>query len=198
MVLLGGALLLGIGSWWYRYEAAHRASQFWGPVASRLIAQGEGFEALTLQPESDKSLAAQVSAALKQPTNLDHARGQAHLRHALMSDSNYLWDQPLESSEVKWQWVLRFYEDDRQVLALLSDDLKAIGKLDAAGERVAAFSCEPMAGSVETYFVEIGLIEKSESDVEAGAEPDVETEDASTAESGTAKLQAVGAGEIAE
>lgn len=185
MVLLGGALLLGACSWWYRYEAAHRASQFWGPVASRLIAQGEGFEALTLQPESDESLAAQVAAALAEPTNLDHARGQAHLRHALMSDSNYFWDQPLESSEIEWKWVLRFYEGDQQVLALLTEDLKAIGKVDAAGERVAAFPCEPMTSSVEAYFVAIGLIEKSE--------PDVETENASTA-----KPPAVGAGEIAE
>ncbi len=170
LFLLGGALLLGAGSWWYRYSAAHRASQFWGPEASRLIAEGQGFEVLTLQPGSGESLAVQVSESLEKPTNLDHARGQAHLRHALMTDFNYVWSTPLESSTIKWQWSLRFFEGDRQVLALLSSDLKAIGKIDASASQVDALSCEPVAESMTAYFEAVGLLAKPQTPASTSAE----------------------------
>ncbi len=157
LALVGIALLLGVTSWWYRYEAAHRASQFWGPVASRLIAQGEGFEAIT-----------QDAAGNETRTDLGSARGQAHLRHAFMSDSNFAWDKPVDAAAIEWRWTLRFYKGnadegntgDEQAKVLLSADLKTIGKRDPATKEVKAFPCEPMTDSLTAYFEAVGLLEK--------------------------------------
>jgi len=150
LALLGMALLLGVTSWWYRYETARQASQFWGPEASRLIAESEGLEAVE-----------QVSRDQQIRTDLSKARGQAHLRHAFMSDRNIVWDKPLEDKVIHWQWQLRFHEAGREAWVLLSDDLKAIGKRAAPAGAVLSFSCEPMTTSLAAYFQAVGLLDKS-------------------------------------
>jgi len=161
LALAGLALLLGATSWWYRYEAAHRASQFWGAEASRLIAESENLEAIHLVPHAAEPLLIQIQVA--KPTDLSRARGQAHLRHAFLSDRNYVWDEPLDSLETQWRWCLRFFdengdEDGQQAHVLLSEDLRTIGKLDFVAKRMSAFSCEPMTASLKQYFEAQGLL----------------------------------------
>ena len=150
--LLGVAWVLGMISWWYRYETAHRASQFWGPEASRLIAESEGFEVVVGQGDGGETR-----------TDLSKARGQAHVRHALLSDGNYVWDEPEDTGRIEWQWTLRFHEGGRQALVMLSKDLKTIGRCtndrQASGhDAVAAVACEPMTASLQQYFAAIGLL----------------------------------------
>lgn len=156
------ALLLGAVSWWYRYEAAHRASQFWGPEVSRLIAESEGFEAQAWGPASGPDAG--------ESTDLSHARGQAHLRHALMSDRNYVWSELPNPEEITWHWGLRFYEGDREATVWLSEDLAVIGRSNSETEAIVAYSCQPMTASLEQYFQELGLVAKSETAASTGGE----------------------------
>ncbi len=153
------ALLAGGTSWWYRYEAAHRATQFWGAEASRLIAESEGFEVWYPWPDPSAHVFSALSATKKE---LSRARGQAHLRHALMSDRNYVWGASVDPATVEWGWQLHFYEEELHAWVLLSEDLKVVGKRDRSTGEVAAFSCEPMAASVRQYFEAVGLVVKSE------------------------------------
>ncbi len=155
LALVAMALLLGAVSWWYRYEAAHRASQYWGPAASRLIAEAEGLEVFEFVPGESE-----------QRTDLSQARGQAHLRHALLSDRNYEWQKPAQASK-DWHWRLRFHEDKRETLVCLSEDLETIGKPDAE----TALSCAPMTASLRQYFEALGLVAKPRV---AGASSDAE------------------------
>jgi len=160
LALVSLAFLLGVTSWWYRYEAAHRASQFWGAEASQLIAESESLEALTLHSDSGKGLAGQMSAgqmSAGKATDLSHARGQAHLRHAFLSDRNYVWDEPLDAASIEWRWCLRFSEGDGQALVMLSEDLKSIGKQGPTPDSIVGFSCEPMTASLVPYFEAVGL-----------------------------------------
>ncbi len=152
------AFLLGLVSWCFRYEAAHRASQFWGPEASPLIAESDGLEVIAHDTEGNETR-----------TDLSRARGQAHLRHAFLSDHNFVWDEPVDAKAIRWKWHLRFYHEDghhgeghegeQEGRVLLSDDLKAIGKQQAAGT-IVGFSCEPMTGSLVAYFEAVGLVAK--------------------------------------
>ncbi len=168
LALVSLAFLLGVTSWWYRYEAVHRATQFWGPEASRLIAESERIEAIRLDPDSGEGLAAQISTG--KSTDLSRARGQAHLRHAFLSDRNYVWDEPLDTSATEWRWCLRFHEGERQVFVLLSEDLDVIGNYPAKRGSTkhgstksgpgAAYSCAPMAASLKQYFEALGLLAK--------------------------------------
>ena len=168
LVLVGLALLLGLVSWWYRYEEAHRASQFWGPEASRLIAESEGLELTTWDPGPPVGFSNRPSRVQNAPPqDLSQARGQVHLRHAFLSDHNYVWGDPLDTSMIDWRWTLRFYEGEKHVGVLLSKEMKAIGKYDltkeptARGEPVVvAYSCEPMSESLKQYFGALGLLAK--------------------------------------
>ncbi len=146
IALVSLAFLLGITSWWYRYEAAHRASQFWGAEASRLIAESESLEAITQDSDGNEIR-----------TDLSKARGQAHLRHAFMSDRNFVWDKPVDAKAIEWKWQLRFYEGDGQAKVMLSEDLKVIGKCGPASDSTVGFSCEPMTASLVAYFEAVGL-----------------------------------------
>ncbi len=158
IVIVSMAFLLGVTSWWFRFEAAHRASQFWGPEASRLIAESENLEIIDLGPDLGQGFAAQLTAGVS--TDLSRARGQAHLRHALMSDRNYVWDEPLDAAVTEWRWGLRFHEGERETLVLLAKNLKEVGKPVSSSEVIAAFSCEPMTASLEQYFDALGLSAK--------------------------------------
>lgn len=160
MVLVSGALLLGSVSWWYRYEAAHRASQFWGATASRLIAESEGLEGMTFEPMGSEALSSLDWGSLGEASDLSKVRGQAHLRHALLSDRNYVWDQPIDGEAQKWGWCFRFYEGQREVYVVLSEDLRMIGKYEPASSSVAGFSCEPMTASLQQYLNALELTAK--------------------------------------
>ncbi|NOZ40075.1 MAG: hypothetical protein GXP24_07605 [Planctomycetes bacterium] len=160
LALVGLAFLLGLTSWWYRYEAAHRASQFWGPEASRLIAESKGLQVWEEGALTVSALHLNImSIDFHEVQDLSHARGQAHLRHALMSDRNYVWGEPLDSAAIEWRWCLRFHEGERQVQVLLSGNLSEIGKYEPTNQSVIAFSCEPMTASLQQYFGALGLAE---------------------------------------
>lgn len=160
LLLVCGALLLGSVSWWYRYAAAHRASQFWGAEASRLIAESEGLEAMVFEPIGSEALATLGWASLGEPSDLSKARGQAHLRHALLSDGNYLWDKAIDPGSQQWRWCFRFHENKRDAYVVISDDLKAIGKFEPTTKSVQGFLCEPMTDSLESYFSALKLTAK--------------------------------------
>ena len=94
-------------------------------------------------------------------TDLSKARGQAHLRHAMMSDRNFVWARPLDPDKIVWRWELRFYEATREAIVMLSDDLQAIGKRNPETQVVTAYSCAPMTLSLRQYFGALGLLEQS-------------------------------------
>jgi hypothetical protein len=164
VVALGSlALALGATSWWYRFESAHRATQFWGPEAAELIVESGQVEALTLQPaaEGEKpadDLLPQLGDAYAVVSHLDltNAPGMVHLRHALTSDSNYVWSESAPAPAA-WRWALRFHDTDRQLLVLFTADLAILGKSTAGTPPVEMISCQPMAETLQQYFTALGL-----------------------------------------
>jgi hypothetical protein len=157
------ALILGAIAWWYRYEAAHRATQFWGAANARLIAESENLEALTFDPATTDVVAARDPRSLGMSIDLSNARGQAHLRHALMSDHNYGWGKSPATAEIHWKWCLRFHESNLQAFVVLSDDLTKIGKYEPTtdaqtADTLTAVSCQPMTSSLVQYFRALGLL----------------------------------------
>jgi hypothetical protein len=157
------ALALGAGSWWYRYQSAHRATQFWGPASAELIVEPGQVEALTLQPATEgeprqAGLPPQLGGeyAVAALLDLTNARGTVHLRHALTSDSNYVWS-PSAITPAKWRWALRFHNAEHQLLVLFTADLATIGKSTTDSPAVEAISCEPMAETLRQYFAALGL-----------------------------------------
>lgn len=165
VAILGLAVALGAVSWWYRFESAHRATEFWGPVAAELIAEPSQVLGLKLEPISRRqmkvvegdvlTLGAGSYYEIKVSKDLTDAPGMVHLRHALLTDSNYLWMQRPEDPDA-WRWMLKFSRDSRYILILFSEDLATLGKSTDASS-VRAISCQPMAETLREYFAALGL-----------------------------------------
>jgi len=165
VVAIGGlALALGVVSWWYRFESAHRATQFWGPAAAELIAERSDVLGLKLElapepvdgvPSGDWISLSPHDYETPLRKDLTDAPGMVHLRHALLTDSNYLWMKRPEVPDT-WRWVLRFSQGDRYVLILLSDDLARLGK-SMNSSPIEMISCQPMTATLREYFVALGL-----------------------------------------
>jgi hypothetical protein len=164
VIAIGGfALTLGAVSWWYRYETAHRVTQFWGPEAAELIEERSNVLGLMLEavPEGDPTTEdagtifdhRRYSTPLR--VNLTNARGMVHLRHALMTDSSYLWiKQPVAPSS--WRCALKFHKNNRYVFVLLNEDFTTLGK-SVDSLPVEIISCQPMAETLREYFGALGL-----------------------------------------
>jgi len=164
VVALGGlALVLGVISWWYRFEAAHRATQYWGPQAAELIVEPGQVEAIALQPaikdqpkEDDFLPELNGEYTIASRHDLTDARGTVHLRHALTSDRNYIWDNSALARS-PWRWALRFHDGGRQLVVLFTADLATLGHLPPNSETIEAISCVPMSETLQQYFAALGL-----------------------------------------
>lgn len=163
VLLMCLAVALGVYSWWNRYESAHRATQFWGPDNARLIVEDGEVEAMLLQfdpngsePASLETLPILPGYSVLSSVDLSDARGMVHLRFALTSDSNYLWDVQL-ANLVGWKWALRFAQEGREMTVLFTDDFETLGKLMSDSGNVELIACQPMAETLQEYFLSLGL-----------------------------------------
>ncbi len=164
VVVLGSlALALAAASWRYRFETAHRSTQFWCPEAAQLIVEPGQVVALGLQSSAEgEKRAADLLPLLGDAytvvsrLDLTNAPGMVHLRHALTSDSNYVWGQSA-AAPAAWRWALRFQDADRQLLVLFTADLATLGKSATNSSPAEVISCQPMAETLQQYFTALGL-----------------------------------------
>lgn len=170
------ALAAGLASWLYRYGATHLATQFWGREAALLIARPSEVELLQLELAGTAEDSEGVTLDLGRPylatpvREIAKERGMVHFRHALMTDGNYVWDAPLEASEIDWRWGLRFYDGEIEATLLLAADLATIGLVNRdSSPQVQAISCQPMAKTLEGYFRSVDLFRDGDSGREGAA-----------------------------
>lgn len=116
LAILAVALAAAGGSWWFRYTATHRAVEFWGPQAARLIRDAPRVDFFSIRNEEAGSLPATARIPLKSGRTLygydqriiSKAHGLAHLRNALLEDRSFEWPAELPSSTPPLRWALIF------------------------------------------------------------------------------------------
>ncbi|HEY4234349.1 MAG TPA: hypothetical protein VGM76_13035 [Lacipirellulaceae bacterium] len=138
------ALAAASASWWFRYAATHRAAQFWGPEAARLIRDAPIVELLSLQSTpwqvlrssasiSDHEQAASKSSSVIEEIRLGNATlkitargdisnapGITHLRSALLEDRSFDWGPFVSDHDEQWTTAILFREsDESQPLTIL-------------------------------------------------------------------------------
>lgn len=161
MAILAVALTGAAISWYFRYKATHRAAEFWGPKAARLIRDATHIELFKLAPStrtdtSDTTLKLRGEIyAIVAPAEVSAARGMTHLRNALLEDVSF--DAfGLGSEQVPphyWRWVLYFRDntDGQSVSVLFSDDCSRATLKNGNG---ATADCEPIAKGLREMFDE--------------------------------------------
>ncbi len=152
-------------SWYFRYNATHRAAKFWGPEAATLIRDAPQVtlfrkpsgEVIRLARNDPKPASFDGSAR-----DISHAHGLVHLRTALLEDRSFEWavtteSSPKQDSDISY-WVLSFYdpENGKTALIMFAEDCKHAWR---TSEHLLAYeltniSTEPIAAGLREMFDE--------------------------------------------
>lgn len=162
--ILAVALAAAGGSWLFRYNATHRAVEFWGPQAAQLIRDAPTVLLRRLSDETkptptsqlrDKAAMYDSMASAPAPIDISSAHGLVHFRNALLEDRSYRWPEAVVGPEDRWRWAMTFRsKDDRELTLMFSSDLHAITKDCLPVETLRKLSCEPIARGLEEMFAE--------------------------------------------
>jgi hypothetical protein len=157
LVIIGvlGVAVVGAGaSWWFRYNATHRAAEFWGPQAVRLIRDAPQ---VTLRRLRSK------------PSEIDisNAHGITHLRNALLENRSYDWprlENSLRSQVSMPRWALIFSDpsSNENIAIQFSDDC-GLAELVSDNARGWAISCSPIKAGLSQVFREYSADEQASS-----------------------------------
>ena len=146
MVAIG--LAAAAASWWFRYAATHRAAQFWGPAAARLIRDAPHVNLARLEP-SPNGVASDESRQITANRDISAAPGLTHLRYALLEDSSFAWPVCDEPPAVHWTTQLQFRAsadpEAASVNVFFSPDYRWLIAATADGAMGRAVSCRPIA-----------------------------------------------------
>jgi hypothetical protein len=148
LVVLAVALTGAVASWFFRYNATHRAAKFWGSEMAALIR-----DATQIRLFKQRELVSDIS----------RARGILHLRNALLEDRNFEWpadyEPPPRAADLD-SWWLQFEDpkDGKTAWLWFTEDCKQAGKYvshpNERTDEVIPISTEPMAAGLRTMFAE--------------------------------------------
>jgi hypothetical protein len=141
------ATLLAGAGWWFRYTATHRAAQFWGPKAVRLIRDAPQVQFMDLQ-----------SDVPGMQRDVSSAHGLTHLRNALLEDRSFDWPASGKALVTKPSKLLEFrLEPDEMSPPLrlyFASNLEWVIDASPDGTKQGAVSCRPIAKGLADMFGE--------------------------------------------
>ncbi len=160
ITILIAAVGAALGGWVFRYNATHRAVEFWGPEAALAIRDAK--KVSLTQVSRDKEGYRLASFTVE----VSDAPGLMHLRAALLEDRSFEWPAEEEDNvspfgnDIPFGWELKFARDTtRNVTVYFSPDFKrAYNFLD--GRRCRHVSCAPIAAGLKQVLIEMFDISK--------------------------------------
>lgn len=126
--IFGAALAMAIFAWSFQYLRGRRVLALYGAEAARLIrVDAARVELLRLERPArgmvlDNAELLQIEGEtllISDSINITRARGLIHARQALIEDSSYSWDRPLNECAPRWDFALRFSRGDVQATAMV-------------------------------------------------------------------------------
>ena len=170
VAVVATGLVAAAASWWFRYSATHRAAQFWGPAAARLIRDAPNVRLIQFDPSPGGQVELGGVSVFDLPDGVPGARswqiavdrdisatpGLTHLRHALLEDQNFTWPASDEPPAVEWTTQLQFHAgaeaDAESVTILFSLDYHWLVAAAGEGAMGPAVSCRPIATGLREMF----------------------------------------------
>lgn len=169
-LLIAGILAVGFvaagASWWFRYQATHRAATFWGPDAAVLIRDAPRVEALELQradagtggggsPSDEELVVGGTTWRITSRQDVSGSPGMTHLRNALLEDRSFVWPARVVPADTRWARGLRFSSGAERLLTILfSSDYRWATAHGGGESRPESVSCEPIADGLSQVLAE--------------------------------------------
>jgi hypothetical protein len=145
--IVAAAAALAGGGWWFRYSATHRAAEFWGPRAVRLIRDAPRVTFVDLDADEPAHR-----------RDVSSARGLTHLRNALLEDRSFDWPASTGPLVTKPSKMLEFGLDSDVAGSALrlyfSPDLHWVMDASPDGTTHSAISSRPIAKGLAEMFGE--------------------------------------------
>jgi hypothetical protein len=164
LAMVGIGLAAAGASWWFRYSATHRAAEFWGPEAARLIRDADKIVLCRVRANDEDADSAADTLLLPDGIarrtvvcrNVSAAPGVTHLRNALLEDHSFDWPATSELPPAGWRWCLAFHDTSARedVYVWFSPDLDFATHSLSAAESPRVASCERIAVGLAEIFAE--------------------------------------------
>lgn len=133
--------LAGFG-WWWRYEQANEASEFWGHDSIQALILPDKADAFGLQASSENS--PKVDGSTNAPItfgsqtwqtgawiDITKAKGFLHARHSLTQDVSFDWSRSPEALVPQWQMGVQFTRAGRTTTLLFDFEQRLLGLVEA-------------------------------------------------------------------
>ena len=149
--ILTVALAAAGGSWWFRYNATHRAAQFWGPDTTVLIRDATIVKLYYVNDDLN---------TLSLVRDISKAPGLTHLRNALLEDRSFIWPAQPITQPPRWRWALEFNDPGQpeQFVLALTDDFKQVVH---KSNNDIVLNCEPIAAGLREMVGELSATPSS-------------------------------------
>jgi hypothetical protein len=154
------AVSAAAASWLFRYNATHRATEFWGPEAAQLIRDAPVVEFSELEhvQDADGELTRIASAG-----DVTSSPGLTHLRNALLEDRSFEWPPEAPNGEQQWKYSLWFRRlagqstdntDDVDLVIWFSNDFHWAEKVLPGAVTDRVISVQPISKGLRKMFDE--------------------------------------------
>jgi hypothetical protein len=148
--ILTVALIAAGASWWFRYNATHRAAGFWGAQAARLISNSA---TIKLQHIDRGATGSPTTTITREVTN---ARGITHLRTALLEDKSFVWPASSAEPPAHSAWCLTFVGEspNDRTWIWFTPDLNYVWR-GVSDTELRTVSCAPISSGLLELFTEM-------------------------------------------
>jgi hypothetical protein len=143
LAVLAVAITGAAASWFFRYNATHRAAEFWGSQPARLIRDAPRV-----------ALIRWFVASPPKTRDISKAPGMTHLRNALLEDRSFNWDEPVDAAPKAGGWKLTFSDPSRGEQFTIRFTTDCRGAVDDLNPMRRLISTEPISRGLCEVFDE--------------------------------------------
>ena len=84
------------------------------------------------------------------PQDLTKAPGMVHLRNSILTDGNYVWENPVSTDD--WRWCLQFTDGGVTARCSSTKISRFSADLNRRADEVRTVDCRPLAETLREYF----------------------------------------------
>ena len=170
-LILAVAVLAATFSWWFRWQATHRAAEFWGVEAIAILQRPRQVIALQLNacPPDENAAASRTEQFPRQGVAAERvittAGGVTHLRQALLEDRSYDWNSTIvDRSPARYALRLQSSATGQELILVFPDNCQWMRKAEIAASDAplglqpppeSTISTAPIADGLREYFTDV-------------------------------------------
>ena len=159
MLALGVAAALFAG--WFYFTLQRRPLAFWGPDVARQLLRARRVVAMQLVPraagpretaDDETVIYAGQRYEVVGRRDVSEAPGFTHVRHSLLNDAAFSWDEPVDGNDAAYRYALRFEGEDGRATLLLDAQCRQVAVVETGRRAVIEPVSKPICDFLQEQF----------------------------------------------